>query len=275
VPIRKSSVVVVLLMLFTFAGVSAATTYTAANVKGSYSLLANVYGGTLSSQSAAVGIFTFDGVSAVTGYATNIDEGSINVQTISSGTYTVSANGHGSVTASFTNSNGNPPGTWQFAFVLNSVTASVAHSVQSILINTGAGDPRVYAISASLIGSTTAATAARVKGTYGVLVNWWITGAQQREAVGTFVFDGKSKVTSSFTSQVAEGTASTVTGSGTYTVNSDGSGTMSLLLSNSSTIDFDFVMSSATGTSVAKGIQLLEVDNPSSTIVATGNAVLE
>jgi hypothetical protein len=262
-------------MLFTFAGMSAATTYTAANVKGSYSLLANVYGGELSSQSAAVGIFTFDGVNKVTGYVTNIDEGSINVQTISSGTYTVSANGHGSVTASFTNSNGNPPGTWQFAFVLNSVTASVAHSLQSILINTGADDPRVYAISASLIGSTTAATAARVKGTYSVLLNWWITGAQQREAVGTFVFDGKSKVTSSFTSQVAEGTASTVTGSGTYTVNSDGSGTMSLLLSNSSTIDFDFVMSSATGTSVAKGIQLLEVDNPSSTIVATGNAVFE
>ncbi len=274
-PIRKSSVIVVLLMLFTFAGMSAATTYTAANVKGSYSILANVYGGALSSQSAAVGIFTFDGVSAVTGFATNIDEGILNVQTISSGSYTVSANGHGSVTASFTNSNGNPPGTWQFSFVLNSVAALVAHSVQSILINTGVDDPRVYAISANLIGSTTAATAARVKGTYSVLLNWWITGGQQRVAVGTFVFDGKSKVTSSFEFQVAEGTATTVTGTGTYTVNSNGSGSMSLLLSNTATMDFDFVMSSATGTSVAKGLQLLEVDNPSSTIVATGNAVFE
>lgn len=273
-PIRKSSVVAVLLMLFTFAGMSAATTYTAANVKGYYSILANVYGGALSSQSAAVGIFHFDGISAVTGYATNIDDGILNVQTISSGTYTVSANGHGSVTASFTNSNGNPPGTWQFSFVLNSVAASVAHSVQSILINTGVDDPRVYAISATLIGSTTATTAARLKGTYSVLVNWWATGTQQ-EAVGTFVFDGKSKVTSSFTFQVAEGTATTVTGTGTYSVNSDGSGSMSLLLSNTATMDFDFVMNTATGTSVAKGIQLLEVDDPSSTKVATGNAVFE
>lgn len=261
-----------MLMLFTFAGMSAATTYTAANVKGSYSLLANAYGGGASvSQGAAVGIFTFDGVSAVTGYVTLIDNGGLAVQTISSGTYTVSANGHGSVTASYTNGNG----TWQIAFVLNSVTASVARSLQVILINTGSGDPRVWAITATSINLTTAATAARLKGTYSVLLNWWITGAQQ-EAVGTFVFDGKSKVTCSFTYQVAEGTATTVTGTGTYSVNSDGSGSMnSLALSNSETLDFDFVMNSATGTSVAKGIQLLEVDNPSSLAVATGNAVYE
>jgi hypothetical protein len=261
-------------MLFTFAGMSAATTYTAANVKGSYSLLVNAYGGSSSSQGAAVGIFNFDGVNKVTGYLTNIDNGSLNVQTISSGTYTVSANGHGSVAATFTNSNGNPPGTWQVAFVLNSVSASVAHSLQAILINTGAGDPRVWAISATSINLTTAATAARLKGTYSVLLNWWVTGTQQ-EAVGTFVFDGKSKVTISVTYQVAESTATTVTGTGTYSVNSDGSGSMSSALSNSTTLGFDFVMNTATGTSVAKGIQLLEVDNPSSLAVATGNAAFE
>jgi hypothetical protein len=50
---------------------------------------------------------------------------------------------------------------------------------------------------------------------------------------------------------------------------------MSLALSNTATMDFDFVMNSATGTSVAKGIQLLEVDKPSSITVATGSAVYE
>jgi hypothetical protein len=105
-------------------------------------------------------------------------------------------------------------------------------------------------------------------------LNWWTTGTQQGE-VGTFVFDGKSKVTCDLTIEVAGGTATTVTGIGTYSVNSDGSGSLSLALSNSSTMDFDFVMNSATGTSVAKGIQLLEVDNPSKTTVATGNAVYE
>ena len=271
-PIRKSSVIVVLLMLFTFAGISAATTYTAANVKGSYSLLANAYGGASTSQAAAVGIFNFDGVSAVTGYVTNIDDGILNVQTISSGSYTVSANGHGSVTATFTGINGS--GTWQIAFVLNSVSASVARSLQAILIDTGAGDPRAWSISATSINLTTAATAARLKGTYSVLLNWWATGTQQ-DAVGTFVFDGKSKVTSSVTYQVPEGTATTVTGTGTYSVNSDGSGSISLALSNTTTMDLDFVMNTATGTAVAKGIQLLEVDNPSSTTVVTGNAVFE
>jgi hypothetical protein len=219
-----------------------------------------------------VGIFNFDGVKAVTGYVTNIDNGRLNVQTISSGTYTVSANAHGSVTASFTSLNGN--GTWQIAFVLNSVSASVAHSLQSILINTGAGDPRVYAITANSINLTVPATAAKLKGTYSVLLNWWVTGVQQ-VAVGTIVFDGKSKVTCSFTYQVAEGTATTVTGTGTYSVNSDGSGSMnSLALSNGETLGFDFVMNTATGTSVAKGIQLLEV-NSDSLAVATGNAVYE
>jgi hypothetical protein len=53
-------------MLFTFAGMSAATTYTAANVKGSYSFLVNGYGGT-TFESAYVGLFTFDDVNTVTG----------------------------------------------------------------------------------------------------------------------------------------------------------------------------------------------------------------
>jgi hypothetical protein len=59
-------VIVVLLMLFTFAGMSTATTYTAANVKGSYSFLVNGYGGT-TFESAYVGLFTFDDVNTVTG----------------------------------------------------------------------------------------------------------------------------------------------------------------------------------------------------------------
>jgi hypothetical protein len=261
-------------MLVTFAGMSAATTYTAANLKGSYSLLVNAYGGASIGEAAAVGIFTFDGVSAVTGYVTNVNNGALNVQTISSATYTVSANGHGSVTAAFTNSNGNPPGSWQIAFVLNSVSGSVAHSLQAILVNTGSGDAAVWAISATSTNLTTTATAARLKGTYSASLNWWTTGTQQEE-VGTFVFDGKSKVTSSFTYQVAEGTATTITGTGTYSVNSDGSGSMSLTLSNSTTVDFDFVMNSATGTAPAKGIELLEVDNLSSTFVVTGNAVYQ
>jgi hypothetical protein len=166
------------------------------------------------------------------------------------------------------------PETLHFAFVLNSLSALVARNLQVILINTGSLDPRVYAITAISTNLTAPATAARLKGTYSILLNWWVTGTQQ-EAVGTCVFDGKSKVTSSLTYQVAEGTATTVTGTGTYSVNSDGSGSMSLALSNTTTMGFDFVMNTATGMAVAKGIELLEVENPSSLAVVTGSAVFE
>jgi hypothetical protein len=270
VPIRKSSVVVVLLMLFTFAGMSAATTYTAANVKGSYSLLANAYGG--APEQAYVGMLTFDGVNTVTGSFTGINNGSLDVGTITSGsTYTVSANGKGSLTANVTSTLFGSE-TVQIVFTLNSVTASVAHSLQFVWIDTPG--IHVFLGTANLVGLTVPATAARLKGTYSVSLGWWTTGTQQGD-VGTLVFDGKSKVTSALTIEVAAGTATSVTGTGTYSVNSDGSGSMSLTLSNGTTMDFDLVMNSITGTSVAKGIQLLEVDNPISTTVVTGNAVFE
>ena len=82
-------------------------------------------------------------------------------------------------------------------------------------------------------------------------------------------------MTISFTNQLAEQTATTGTGSGTYSVNSDGSGSISLTLSNGTTMQFDLVMNSIAGTSVAKGIQLLDVTNSSSTSVDTGTAVYE
>jgi hypothetical protein len=259
-------------MLFTFAGMSAATTYTAANVKGSYSLLVNGYGGT-TFESAYVGLFTFDGVNTVSGYLEGLNDGSPEVVTITSGsTYTVSANGQGSLTANATSS---LKGTesFQIGFVLNSVTASVAHSLQMVLLSNK--DPQAWAWSATLINLSVPATAARLKGTYSVLLTWWTSGVGDA-SLGTLVFDGKSKVTCVFQNHTGGGPGSTtITGTGTYSVNSDGSGSMSLALSNATTADFDFIMNSITGASVAKGIQLIEVDNPSTTAVNNGNAVFE
>lgn len=258
-------------MLFTFAGVSAATTYTAANVKGSYSVLVNGYGGT-TFESAYVGIFTFDGVNTVTGYLEGLNNGSPEVDTITSGsTYTVSANGQGSLTANVTSSLKGSESI-QIGFVLNAVTASVAHGLQMVLLNNT--DQQMWAWSATSINLTAAATAAKLKGTYSVLLTWWTSGTGLGE-LGTLVFDGKSKVTATLVVRKAESSNSTVTGTGTYSVNADGSGSMTLALSNGSTADFDFVMNTASGTAVAKGIQLIEVDNPSSTAVNNGNAVFE
>jgi hypothetical protein len=272
VSIRKSSVVVVLLMLFTFAGKSAATTYTAANVKGSYSLLVNGYGGT-TLESAYVGIFTFDGVSTVTGYLEGLNDGSPEVITITSGsTYKVSANGQGSLTANATSSLKGAESI-QIDFVLNSIAAAVARSLQMVLLSNT--DNQVWAWTATSINLTVPATAARLKGTYSVLLNSWTSGIGQGY-LGTVVFDGKSKVTCVLAIRTGGGSGSTtVTGTGTYSVNSDGSGSIAMTFSNATTADFDFVMNTALGTSVAKGIQLIEVDNPSSTMVNNGNAVFE
>jgi hypothetical protein len=270
--IRKSFALALLLMLLAFASVSAAgTTYTAANVKGSYSVLMNGYSGA-SSETAWLGIFNFDGVSAVSGSITIIDSGNLSVTTISSGsTYSVSPNGSGSIAINVTGSNGSETG--HIAFVLNSISSSVAKSLQLLLIDTSANDAHVRAGTANLIGLSGSATTAKLKGTYSLLLNSWTTGTQQG-LVGALVFDGKGKVTLPFTDQLAEETATTGTGSGTYSVNSDGSGSISLTLPNSTTMQLDFVMNSITG-AAAKGIQLMDVTALSSTSVNTGIAVYE
>jgi len=121
----------------------------------------------------------------------------------------------------------------------------------------------VWAWTATSINLSAPATAVKLKGTYSVLMNLGTSGAGEG-ALGTIVFDGKSKVTCVLVVRTGGSGSATVTGTGTYSVNSDGT-----------TGDFDFVMNSAPGTSVAKGIQLLEVDNPSSTMVNNGNAVYE
>jgi hypothetical protein len=270
--IRKSTVLVVLLTLFALTNISAAATYTAANVKGSYSALVNAYSGAASEQ-AWLGILNFDGIGAVSGYFTIIDSGNLFVGTIASGsTYSVSPNGSGSMTLNFTSSQGNQTG--HIAFALNSVSGSIAKSLQLLLINTSANDSHAHAGTANSIGLSGAATAAKLKGTYSILLNWWTTDTQQG-LVGTIKFDGVSKVTLSFTDQLAEQTATTGTGSGTYSVNSDGSGSISLTLSNGTTKQLDFVLNSITGTSVAKGLQLMDVTSPSFTSVDTGTAVYE
>jgi hypothetical protein len=271
VPIRKSAVLAVLLALFALANTSAAvTTYSAANVKGSYSVLMNGYSGA-SSELAWLGIFNFDGIGTVSGSINIIDSGNLGVATISSGsTYSVSPNGSGTITMNVTGSMGSETG--QMAFVLNTVTGSIAQNLKLILINTSADDSHVRAGSASLINLTAPATAARLKGTYSLLLNWWTTGTQQG-LIGTIAFDGKSKVTISFTDQLAEDTATTGTGSGTYTVNPNGSGSVSLKLSNGTTMQLDLVLSSIAG--VAKNVQFLDVTDPSSTSVDTGSAIYE
>jgi hypothetical protein len=269
-PSRKSSMIIALLMLFAFANASAALTkYTAANVKGGYSFLLNKWPGPTSPDGAVLGRLNFDGASAVSGFFTVIDSGSLTVYSILAGsTYSVNPNGSGSIALNLSGG-----GTDRFSFVLNSVTGSIAKSLQLLVINNSDNNSNVIAGTANSINLSGPATAANLKGAYSLLLNWW-TPETQQALVGTIVFDGKSKVTLSFTEQQGPGSVTTGTGKGTYSVKSNGSGSIGLQLSNGTTMQLDLVLNSVSG-AVAKGLQLLDVTNPSGPSVDTGTAVYQ
>jgi len=228
---RKSMLgVVVVLVFFALASVRAQAAYSAANVKGSYSVLFNEWTEPTGSEGAVLGICDFDGVSVVTGSVTVVKGSGLEVQTISSGSsYSVKANGSGSMTLVLTS--GSTTSTQQIDFVLNSVSSSIAKSLQMLAVNSKTTSTNVAAGSAMATDLSGSASAANLKGTYSFLLNIWTTGTQQA-ILGTFTFDGVSKVTLTYTQQQGPGSVTKGTGSGTYSVNSDGSGSMILTLSN-------------------------------------------
>ncbi len=266
--IRKSYVLIVLLALFTLTNIATAkaVTYTAANVKGSYSFLMNKWQVPGGSQGAILGILSFDGVSVVSGSMTLIDDGNLSTYPLD-GTYSVSTNGSGSMMF------GSGQQSLQIDFVLNSVSASIARGLQLLIIPNAENETNTTAGTANLIGLSGPATAAKLKGSYGLLLNWWTQQDAQQTLAGTMTFDGKSKVALSFTQQQGSG-YTTGTGSGTYTVNSDGSGSISLTLSNSTTMQLDLVMNSISGP-VAHGLQLLDVTDPNFYSTDAGTAVYQ
>lgn len=268
-PVKKFHTLFVLLALFALTSISAAkaVTYTAANVKGSYSFLMNKWQVPGGSQGAILGILTFDGVSVVSGSMTLIDDGKLSTFPLGSGTYTVNTNGSGSMVF------GVGTQSLQIGIVLTSVSASVAHTLQLLIIPNSVNETNTTAGTANLINLSVPATAAKLKGTYSLLLDWWTQQDPQQTWLGTITFDGKSKVTLSFTQQLGSST-STGTGSGTYSVNSDGSGSISLTLSNSTTMQLDFVMNTVSG-AVAKGLQLLDVTNPNFDSTDAGTAIFQ
>jgi hypothetical protein len=268
-PVKKLHALFVLLALFALTDISAAkaVTYTAANVKGSYSFLMTKWQVAGGSQGAILGILSFDGVGVVSGSMNLIDDGKLQTFSLGSGTYTVSTNGSGSMVF------GVGTQSLQIGFVLTSVSASVAHTLQLLIIPNTADETNTTAGTANLMSLTGPATASKLKGTYSLILDWWTQQDSQQTLLGTITFDGKSKAMLSFTQQLGSST-STGTGSGTYTVNSDGSGTISLTLSNSTTMQFDFVMNTVSG-AVAKGLQLLDVTDPNFNSTDAGTAIFQ
>jgi hypothetical protein len=240
-----------------------AETYSAASLKGTFAFQWNLWTADASEpQASLIEIGTFDGKGNCAGAGTMVVDGKTTTGT-DTGTYTVNPDGSGSLSVS--------PNT-QVAFVLNSVTAGKAKGVQFIqnLPKFGSGD---YVITgAALSAQATKFSNASLKGSYSFLTNLWTANASTNQSamVGVLTFDGAGNVTGSYTSLSLQ-VFQTGTLGGTYTVNSNGTGTIAF--TSGSTAQFAITLNS-TAAKVAHGVQLLRTNDSNNEIVS-GTAVLQ
>ena len=235
--LRLGSVPTTLACFILLSGVAEAS-FSNASLKGSYGYsFAKWTADSTQNAINSVGIFTFDGVSAVTYSDTDNNAGNIGTET-GSGTYSVNANGTGSIILK-NSGNGN---TTKFSISINSggkgfqILQTSCHDTCNNDVNTGI----------ALAQQGTSFSNASLKGAFSVLTNTWTpTSTIPADAnIGIVTFDGVSKVTASITSNAAgEGTANK--SSGTYSVNSDGSGTLSLTNKDGQTTTVAFVINTA------------------------------
>jgi len=113
---------------------------------------------------------------------------------------------------------------------------------------------------------------ASLKGSYSFLTNLWTanTSTDQFAMVGVLTFDGAGNVTGSYTSLSLQ-TFQTGTLGGTYTVSSNGTGTITF--TTGSTAQFAITLDS-TAAKVSHGVQLLQTNDSNNEIVS-GTAVLQ
>jgi hypothetical protein len=211
--------------------------YTNASLKGAYEVLLVVWTSPENvTNQAYLGILTFDGVSKVNGSFTINTGGTITTDSYA-GTYSVQTNGTGSL--SMTDAQNN---TVDLALVIS--TGGVLQFLQtnpngSTAVMNGTGVSQ----------GTKAYSNASLKGSYSFLETKWDTtsdpnSSEPDSTLGLMTFNGTGKVTVSFTDE-HKGTVVTTTGSGTYAVNSNGTATASVTLSNNRTVTFAMVVYSA------------------------------
>ena len=231
---RCSLQIGLLLFAITVLALSAqAATFSEANLKGGYGFLGNKWTVDPSlPESAAVGVMIFNGEGTVTGSATVTGDGE-SLSGALGGTYTVNSDGTGAIDITTS-----PVGPFQLAIVLNSTSAGLAHGFQ--FVQTSNSENFVLSGTA-LLQSQTAMhySLASLNGSFALQFSGWSADPDfdEQGGIGTITFDGKGSLTGSLTA-VDRGTVGTLTFIGTYAVNSDGSCSMSFLVSDGSTPNF-------------------------------------
>lgn len=256
--------------LFAVSVQAAVAVFSNASVKGSYSFLLNRWTADVNaSQEGNLGLMTFDGAGGVTASFTSMRNGVLSTGT-ATGTYSINANGTGTVNLTGQN------GTLQFAIVLNSTAAGIARSVELLLTNDTTNS---VTSGTAVLQSSVAPTynAASLKGNLAFQLNEWTADVNESRngIVGRFSFNGAGKVTVSFTEMKA-GVLQTGSCTGTYTVNSDGTGALSLVC-GTDTPQIALVLNSVAvnpaGVGLAKGFQLLQTNENGKNRVTSGIAL--
>jgi hypothetical protein len=128
-------------------------------------------------------------------------------------------------------------------------------------------------IALALSAQATTYSKASLKGGYSFSINLWTADASTTEyaIVGVLTFSGTGTVTGSYT-QGSGDVFDTGTLGGTYTVKSNGTGTITF--TTGSTAEFAIVLNSPTTAGVAQGVQLLQTNDTNNEVVS-GTAILQ
>lgn len=260
---RQAPILIFMMIVIGLAAQAAALSK--ASVKGSYSFLTSLTTANVSTnQFAMVGVLTFDGAGKVTGSFTSISLDTVATGTLG-GTYTVNANGTGTIT--FTKGS-----TAEFAITLNSTVAGLAHGLQLLQINDKSNE---ILSGSALLQSTTSQTysAASLNGSFAFLYNPHTADMTLAEdgGIGIFTFDGKGNLKLSITNMF-DGQLFTNSLTGTYRVNANGTGSLSVVSKHNPQLAF--ALNSVTA-GEATGLQFLDTntaDGPGN-LVITGNAL--
>jgi hypothetical protein len=259
----KSVVVITLLCVFMTNGsaLGQLPPFNKGSLKGPYEVMLNVWASKANvTNQVSVGILIFDGVGAVTCALTINTAGKITTDTFK-GTYSVSANGSGSISMKDSSNK---------TIALALAIGSPAKNLQLLQTNPN-GDTAVMTGTATAQGSGPFSNAS-LKGGYAVLETSWITTSDSSSSpvpigvVAVVTFDGVGKV-SSFSKSTAGGVSKSGTSHGTYSVNSDGTSTVNLTDNKGNLSTFTVVLNSS-----GKGFQFFwaNCDCGNSAVAGTG-----
>jgi hypothetical protein len=223
---------------------SAEPAFSNSSLKGSYGVLLNKWTSSSTSKpEVLVGVFDFDGAGNIS-ITSFTDNNGVTITTgTGSGTYSVKKNGTGSMSVNL--SNGDSGG-------LSLVLDAKGKGFQMILTNCQNGCGSGVLSGTAVATGGTSFSNASLKGGYEFLTAKWPSqqSASAQNDLGIFTFDGAGNVKASITEDKA-GKVTTITASGNYSVNSDGSGSMSLTGTQGS-FTFAFAINTA-----GKGSQLI------------------